>query len=342
MITEKTKLETVSVVIPIYNEEKYINGLIESLLKQDYDKNKLEILFVDGNSNDNSRAMIKEKISSHNINYSILDNEKRITPISMNIGIKAAKNDIIIRLDAHSEYPDNYISKCVYYINSIDADNVGCILETKSTGKKGQAISEVLSSKFGVGNSNFRTNAKSGYVDTVPFGTFRKKLFEKIGYYDERLPRNQDSEFNSRILKSGGKIYLFDDIKIIYHPRDTIYKLVKMAILNGKWNLYTNYLVPGSMRLRHFIPFIFVLSLLAGIICCLMNWKILISIFLIELTLYLLLDIIYSMKSVKKHGILVGLLCLIIYPIFHITYGIGTFLGLFLIFKNRKNRKKGN
>lgn len=337
MINKSTKeLSTVSVVIPVYNEEKYITGLINSLEEQDYDRNKFEIIFVDGNSSDKTIEIINETLNEKQIKYKILKNPDRITPKSMNIGIKNSNYDIIIRLDAHSEYPSNYISKCVYYLNKIKADNVGCILETVSEGIIGNAISIVLSSKFGVGNSKFRTNAQSGYVDTVPFGTFRKELFEEIGYYDERLSRNQDSEFNSRILKNGGKIYLFNDIKIIYHPRDTIGKLVKMAVLNGKWNLYTNYLVPGSMRLRHFVPFAFTISLIIGIISIILNIKLIKFAFLLEMLLYLLLDIIFSVKEIKNYNVVSILLSLLIYPIFHITYGFGTILGIFMILKNRR------
>lgn len=337
MINKSTKeLSTVSVVIPVYNEEKYITGLINSLEEQDYDRNKFEIIFVDGNSSDKTIEIVNETLNEKQIKYKILKNPDRITPKSMNIGIKNSNYDIIIRLDAHSEYPSNYISKCVYYLNKIKADNVGCILETVSEGIIGNAISIVLSSKFGVGNSKFRTNAQSGYVDTVPFGTFRKELFEEIGYYDERLSRNQDSEFNSRILKNGGKIYLFNDIKIIYHPRDTIGKLVKMAVLNGKWNLYTNYLVPGSMRLRHFVPFAFTISLIIGIISIILNIKLIKFAFLLEMLLYLLLDIIFSVKEIKNYNVVSILLSLLIYPIFHITYGFGTILGIFMILKNRR------
>lgn len=334
----KDKLELVSVIIPMYNEEKYINGLIDSLIRQDYAIDKYEIIFVDGNSKDRTVNIIKSRLDKKKYDYKILNNKKKITPVALNIGIKNAKNDIIIRLDAHSEYPSNYISKCVYYLNNVDADNVGCILEAQNSGRMGEAISNVLSSKFGVGNSKFRTNSKSGYVDTVPFGTFRRELFDKIGYFNENLPRNQDSEFNSRIIKNGGKIYIFNDIKITYHPRDTIIKLSKMAIMNGKWNLYTNYLVPGSMKIRHFVPFIFVITLLLGIIGCILNIGFIKILFFVELAIYILLDIIYSFKSVKSRGLIVSILSLIIYPIFHITYGFGTFLGIFMIFANKRRR----
>lgn len=334
------KLEKVSLIAPVYNEEKYIERFIDSILKQDYNYKLMELIFIDGNSTDKTKELIVNKMKSASISYKILTNTKRITPISLNMGIKKARGDIIIRLDAHSQYPENYVTKCVYYLNTTGADNVGCLIETVSEGYVGCAIANVLSSRFGVGNSKFRTNAKSGYVDTVPFGTFRRDLFNKIGFFDERLQRNQDSEFNNRIIKNGGKIYLFNDIKITYHPRDTIKKLISMAVLNGKWNLYTNYLVPGSMKLRHFIPFVFVLSIIIGIALCFTNFIFVKILFLTELLLYFLLDIIFSFKDVKKHGILLSILMFIIYPLFHIMYGLGTFLGIKLIIQNKMKGKR--
>lgn len=332
------ELETISAIIPMYNEEKYIENFIDSILTQDYNFQKVELIFVDGNSKDRTVELLKDKLRKLNIKYNILQNDKKITPISLNLAIKNSINEVIIRLDVHSEYPDNYFEKCMYYINNIEADNVGCLIETKSEGMVGECIADVLSSSFGVGNSKFRINAKSGYVDTVPFGTFRRILFKKIGLFDERLVRSEDSEFNSRIIKNGGKIYLFNDIKVIYHPRDTIKKLINMAFLNGQENIYVSYLVPGSMRVRHFIPFLFVNSIIVGLIATIFDIAIIKQVFYLELILYLLLDIFFSVKG-KKH-ILKVIICLILYPIFHISYGIGSILGVVKIIKNIKERRK--
>lgn len=336
MLTENKKVEKVSVIIPILNEEKYIEALIESILYQDYDLNKIEIIFVDGKSKDNTVKIIEENLKNKKVDYKILYNEEKITPKSVNIGIKNAKNDIIIRLDAHSEYPNNYISKCIYYLNNTDADNVGCLFFTKGEDNViGKAIDSVLTSSFGVGNSKFRLNSKSGYVDTVPYGVFRKELFNKIGYFNEELLRSEDNEINYRIRKNGGKVYLFNDIGIIYHPRDSIQKLLKMAYQNGKYVTYTGYIIPGSMGVRHFVPFTFVISLIIGIIVSVARFKILTHLFLCELLLYLILDLIFSFKNIKN-GILSSLLCIILYPLFHISYGIGSFAGIGKIIKNRK------
>ena len=332
MICDKIRVETVSLVIPVYNEEKYIKGLIASILNQDYDKNKFEVIFVDGNSTDKTIEIIHNTLKETNLNYKILTNPEKITPKSVNSGIKEAKNEIIIRLDAHSEYPMEYISKCVYYLNNVEADNVGCLVATKSEGVIGEAIANVVSSKFGVGNSSFRTNAESGYVDTVPFGTFRRELFEKIGYFNEELPRSEDNEFNSRITKNGGKVYLFNDIEVIYHPRETILKLMKMGFENGKWAVYTGYIIPGTMGLRHFIPMFFVIGLIIGAIVTLLNIKWLTFAFLGVMALYMLLNIVFTIKNIISNGI-GQIVCLIIYPLFHIAYGVGSIFGIFKILK---------
>ena len=323
----------VSIVIPVRNEERYIQKCIDSIVNQDFNKDEMEVIFVDGLSEDNTVEIINRNIKKYRM-LKVLKNEKKITPCALNIGIKNSKGKYIVRMDAHSEYHKNYISKCIYHIENKKADNVGCLVETKAEENVGKAIAYVLSSKFGVGNSKFRTNAESGYVDTVPFGTFKKELFERIGYFDERLARNQDSEFNNRIIKNGGKIYLFNDTKIIYHPRDSIGKLIKMALQNGKWNIVTNYYVSGAMRLRHFIPLIFVISILLGLIVIALKSKYLVWIFMIEIFLYLSLDIYFSLKNIRN-GILQALLSFIIYPIFHVSYGIGSLIGIFKVLKLR-------
>ncbi len=212
----------VSVVMPIYNEEKYIKGCVESLLTQDYPQNQMEWIFVDGGSTDRTKELLAEYQEQYADLIRVFDNPRKTVPFAMNIGIAQSKGKYIVRLDAHAEYDKDYVSKCVYYLDTTDADNVGGVAETKSRGEIGQSIALMLSSKFGVGNSQFRTNGESGYVDTVPFGAFRREVFTKYGGYDERLTRNQDNEMNFRIRKNGGKIYLSRDIRLAYYCRDSI------------------------------------------------------------------------------------------------------------------------
>ena len=319
----------ISVVMPVYNEEKYIENCIDSLLLQDYPQESMEWIFVDGMSSDRTRELIGEYIEKYPKLIKLLSNPNKTVPYAMNIGIKEAMGKYIIRLDAHADYNKDYISKCVYYLDTTDADNVGGVAETKSKGFVGNAIAKMLSSRFGVGNSEFRTNGESGYVDTVPFGAFRREVFEKWGGYDERLTRNQDNEMNYRIRKNGGKIYLSSDIKLSYYCRDSIKGISDMAVKNGMWNVITMKLCPGSMGVRHFIPLAFLLSLIilpiAGIIYHPIWW-----LFALEMALYFTLDCLFSAKQAS--GLKEFFLLVLLFPIFHITYGAGSLKGILKLF----------
>jgi len=319
----------VSVVMPVYNEERYIERCIDSLLLQDYPKENMEWIFVDGCSTDNTMNLLEQYHEKYPSLIRIINNPKQIVPCAMNCGIKASKGTYIVRMDAHAEYALDYISKCIYYLEHTDADNVGGVAETKAKGFVGNAISKVLSSKFGVGNSHFRTNGDSGYVDTVPFGAFKREVFQKYGLFDERLARNEDNEINYRITNNGGKVYLANDIRLTYYCRDTIKGFVLMAKQNGMWNIIAMKLCPGSMRLRHFIPFIFVVSIigLTFLGCFCHNIWLLLG---FEMFLYFLLDIIVSVNQADCVKEL--LLLFVLFPIFHISYGCGSFVGLFKLF----------
>lgn len=318
----------ISIVMPVYNEEKYIKNCIDSLLMQDYPIDCMEWIFVDGESTDNTRTLIEGYIKMYPNLIRLLSNPNKTVPYAMNIGIREAKGKYIIRLDAHADYSKNYISKCVYYLDTTDADNVGGVAETKSIGFVGNTIAKMLSSRFGVGNSEFRTNGDSGYVDTVPFGAFRREVFEKWGGYDERLTRNQDNEMNYRIRKNGGKIYLSSDIKLSYYCRDSIKGISSMAMKNGMWNVITMKLCPGAMGLRHFIPLAFLMSIiflpLIGIF-----WHSILWLFAVEMALYGALNCIFSAKQAE--GIKEFLLLILLFPIFHITYGAGSLKGLMML-----------
>ena len=320
---------TVSVVMPVYNESKYINKCIQSLLQQDFPKNEMEWIFVDGNSTDDTVHRIQIYEDQYPNIIKVLNNPQKVVPYAMNIGIAASKGKYIIRLDAHADYASDYISKCVYHLDNSDAENVGGVAETKSYGFVGSCIAKMLSSRCGVGNSEFRTNGRTGYVDTVPFGAFRREVFSKYGGYDERLVRNQDNEMNYRIRKNDGKILLCNDIHLSYYCRDTIKGISDMAKKNGMWNVITMKLCPGAMGLRHFIPMLFLLSVVGLFLLGFLSkwfWWLLVA----ELALYLSLDVFFSAKQsagIREFGLLV---CL--FPIFHVSYGLGSIKGIVKLF----------
>lgn len=315
----------ISVIVPVYNEEKYIDECVASMLAQDYPKEQMEWFFVDGMSTDQTVEKLGEYASQYPGLIRVLENRNKTVPYAMNLAIREAKGKYIIRLDAHAEYAEDYFSKCVEVLDRTGADNVGGVMETKSRTDIGRSIAKMLSSKFGVGDSQFRTNGKDGYVDTVPFGAFRREIFDRVGMYDERLTRNQDSELNYRITHNGGKIYLSNEIRLAYYCRDSVGGIVKMALLNGKWNIITSKLCPGSMRLRHFIPCIFVLSLILMPLLG-MLWSPLWWVFAAEMALYLLLDGLFSVRSAESFAEVFRLFCL--FPVFHVCYGWGSVMGI--------------
>lgn len=322
-----------SVICPIYNEEKYITKCIESILTQDYPKEDMEVLFVDGMSTDRTR----EIIASYQKQYPfilLLDNKKRIVPPAMNIGIREAKGDIIIRLDAHAIYPTNYFSELVMNLETLSADNVGGVCRTlpvKDT-LVCKAIAIALSSSFGMGNSYFRVGTTEiKKVDTVPFGCFHRSLFDKIGFFDEELVRNQDDEFNGRIIKNGGSIYLLPHLVIDYYARDTIQKASKMFYQYGLFKPLVNKKLGSPATIRQFFPMLFVAgSIIGAILSCFS--PILLSVYLSILSLYFLLALFFSIKD--GHSLRMIPTLIWIYFIIHISYGWGYWTGIYkLCFK---------
>lgn len=325
-------MPNISIIIPIRNEEKYIKNCLDSIIDNDYPKDKMEVLLVDGMSEDRTKEIIKVYQKKYHF-IKLFSNPNKIVPYAMNIGIKNAKGEYIIRLDAHSQYPKNYFSKLIYWSKKLDADNVGgvCLTDIKNKNPISNAIKNVLSDKLGVGNSLFRTGAdKILEVDTVPFGCYKKDIFKKVGLYDERLTRNQDIELNKRIKQNGGKIYLIPEIKCTYFARENFKDLARNNFSNGKWNILTAYYTKNlkSLSFRHFIPLIFVLTLLLSLILSFYN-KIFFYLFLAVFGSYLTIILIRSFQIKKETNLFYQILAFLV---LHFSYGFGSLVGLVEIF----------
>lgn len=323
----------VSIICPIYNEEKYIRNFLDSLLQQDYPKDNIEIIIVDGKSKDMTRDILAEYIVKYPF-IRLIDNPERIVPYAMNRGIDVAKGNIIMRLDAHTFYQPNYISVLVDGLRRLKADNVGSVCKTDVLNKnpKSLAIREVLGNKFGVGNSTFRTGIDHEQeVETVPFGCWPKEVFEKYGKYDVRLVRNQDIELNKRIIRGGGKIYILPDTYCTYLARETWGALSKNNYGNGLWNILTVFYTKtfSSLSLRHFIPLLFVLSLIVPLILALFWWPIS-SVSAVSLIAYISLISAVSLKLyLVKH--LNFWYLLLTFFVLHLSYGWGSMIGILRI-----------
>lgn len=331
----------ISVICPIYNEEKYIAKCINSILEQDYPKDDLEVLFVDGMSTDNTRQIIKE-CQKDNPWIRVLDNPERVVPYAMNYGIEAAKGDIIIRIDAHAIFPKKYLSTLVRYQKDLNADNVGGVMETlpANNSLQARAIAIALSSSFGMGNSYFRVGATElRQVDTVPFGCYPKRVFETVGTYDEELTRNQDDELNGRVIKNGGKIYLIPNLVIKYFARDSISKTRKMFYQYGLYKPLVNKKLGSPATIRQFFPLMFVLGLIVGVPLLFIH-KLFIYIYISILCIYLIGAVMFAIKDSKDKSEV--LILPYIYLNIHISYGWGYLVGMYKIFTGSKFEVKTN
>lgn len=338
-------LPFISIILPVRNEEKYIAACVDSIFAQDYPADRMEVIFVDGRSQDRTVELLGQMQKRHP-QIVVLDNPNRTVPYAMNIGIRACRGDVIVRLDAHAEYPPDYVRLSVETLLSRDCDNAGGVFETRGRGFMGDAIAQMLKTPLGVGNAAYRLTDRDGYVDTVPFGCFRRELFDRIGGFDERMTRNQDNELNFRIRKNGGKIYLNHNIRVLYYCRDTFRGILRMGFMNGKWNVITMALVPGSMGVRHFVPLAFVLStiLLALLTLCLRS-ALFGGLLALEWGAYLLLDSFYSYTIARERGWRYLPLEFILYPSFHFAYGFGSLCGIAalprFLREERKKRRGG-
>jgi glycosyltransferase involved in cell wall biosynthesis len=306
---------------------------LKSLVDQTYPTADYEIIVVDGRSSDRTPEIIDQVRSNHPQVFR-LDNPAGIVPVAMNIGIRAARGLVIIRADGHNIYPPDYAENCVKYLALTGADNVGGPWITTAADQTASArlVAAVLSSPFGVGNSKFRTSTVEGFVDTVPFGAFRKEVFEKVGLYNEKLVRNQDNELNSRIRKAGGRIYLSPALTTRYHPVKTFAGLLKYAFRTCKWHIFTLRENKNSMGVRHLAPAAFLLALLFLASISLANSTARTSLQLV-LGSYLLVGFYFSLKSIRAGGWMVALVQPFATLLFHIAYGAGTLFGLIYLFK---------
>ncbi len=330
--------QLVSIIIPILNEEKIIESCLGSVLKQDYPKELMEILLVDGMSTDRTRDIINQ-MKSQDERIVLLDNPKRNVPCALNIGIKASKGDIIVRMDSHSIYTPHYISTLIKKMVELDAWNVGGVLTTTPANDtaKCTAIAICLSHPFGVGSSLFRIGSSSIVeTDTVPFGCFKKSIFEKIGYFDETMLRNEDEEINGRIRRAGGKIYLIPEVTMKYIPRDSLAKLFRMYYQYGLWKPLVNKKVGNAVSWRQFAPPLFVFGLIFGLILGLFI-PFFLKIYISVLLIYLFITLFVGIRQAIKHS--KPSLCFYIPITFfylHVSYGIGYLWGLCNWFRGDK------
>jgi len=322
--------------MPIRNEAGFIERAVRSVLDNDYPPEKMEVLVVDGMSDDGTRDIVRG-LSEADPRVKMLDNPRRIVPAAMNIGLKAARGEFFTRIDGHAEVPTDFISKSIQCLREHpDAWIAGGSIRTIADNYVGRAIASAMQSPIGVGNARFRLGDYEGWVDTLAFGTHHKWIVDKIGDFDEELVRNQDDEFNLRVTRAGGKIWMSKAIRSTYYSRGSLRKLWRQYFQYGFWRIRTLQKHKRPTGFRQLVPLLFVLSLLALGLAGL-GWKPIRYVLAVESALYLLALAIGALDVGRKSGWRYAPLAPIIFTILHFAYGFGSLWGIvrFSIFKNR-------
>jgi succinoglycan biosynthesis protein ExoA len=318
----------VSIIIPTLNESATIEGVIASVLAFRKDSMECDIIVVDGDSDDGTREKLDE-LTLSTPNLIVLHNPRRKTPMALNIGLAHAKGEVVLRLDAHSQYPEDYLEKCVRSLESESADNVGGLVVPRWTnrGKGAQIVAALTSHIFGVGDSGFRTSVAAGAADTVPYGCFRRSVFEEIGKFDERLNRNQDYEFNRRMIAAGKRIWLDPSIRVFYENRDTVSGVLKQAFTTAQWNPWMWLVAPYSFAFRHAIPGIVVAAGAALVVLSFLSATALAILTMLS-ALYACTAIVASVQQACRYGWWIGFVLPPLFLAYHISYGAGMWLGI--------------
>ena len=315
----------VDIVIPCRNEQDYIEKCVRSFFENDYPKDKIHVFVVDGLSTDNT-CEILDKLKAEFTQLTILRNEKQTTPYALNIGLKATEHPLKIIFGAHAIADKNFIKKNVEILNNYN--DVGCaggIIENVYENKTGELIGKAMASVFGVGNAHFRTATKFGYVDTVAFGAYKNEVFDKIGYFDEELTRNQDDEFNYRLLKNGFKIYLSPEIKSKYYVRGNFQKLFRQYYQYGYWKVYVNKKHKTVTTVRQIVPLLFALYLFLGLLVSVFV-PMFVYLYFLGIFFYIILAIVFAFKQSKK--IAEAFKVAYVFFILHFSYGLGYLKGI--------------
>jgi len=320
-------LPFVSIIMPIRNEAGFIERAIRSILNNDYPADKMEVLVVDGKSDDGTGAIV-QKIAAQDSRIRLLDNPARIQAAAMNIGITACRGEVFIRIDGHAEVPPDFIKNSVECLSEHpDAWVVGGYWKTASQGYVGKVIAAATQCPMGVGNARHRLGNFDGWVETVPYGAHHKWIVEKIGYFDEELVRSEDDEFNHRVILAGGKIWLSSSIWSTYYARSSLRKLWRQYFQDGFWRIKTLQKHGKPASIRRVIPLLFVLTIitlgLAGFISPFFWW-----VLAAVLMLYAFAVVYGSIDVGKQAGWKYAYLAPIVFMILHFAYGFGSLWGI--------------
>ena len=315
-------LPFVSIVMPCFNEERYIEEVLAAVQNQDYPRDRIEILVTDGMSHDATREIIS-KIAASDPRVILIDNPDRIQAPGMNAAIRRAKGDVIIRMDVHADYAPDFVRKCVEVLEETGAQNVGGAARTKSKSFFQRALCAALDSALAVGGSKYRDPDNEGWVESVFPGAFRREVFETAGLFDPGAITNEDAEINQRIHQLGGGVYLSKKIHVFYYPRDSVSGLAKQYFKYGQGRARTLLKHGKFLSLRPAIPFLMVVGGVTLIVVPALH-----PILPWAAGAYAVLTGIEAIRVGAKAGIEAIPVVWAVFPIVHISHGLGFGAGL--------------
>ncbi|MFA4943140.1 MAG: glycosyltransferase family 2 protein [Lentisphaeria bacterium] len=325
----------ISVILPCRNEVQHIEECVRSLLAQEPPAGGMEFIIADGMSNDGTREILR-RMAAESPALQVIDNPGKITPSGLNAAIRAAKGEIIVRMDAHTEYAPDYVVRCVETLEKTGADNVGGPALTNPQTYMQRVIAAAYHCPWVVGGSRFHDAGYEGVVDTVTYGCWRRSGFDRFGYFDEELVRNQDDEHNLRITRGGGKVWQSPAIQSWYAPRSSLGSLFRQYFQYGYWKVRViqKHKIPASPR--HLIPgaFVLALALLAPAALFWVPARLLLG---AQLSAYAAFLLLVSADIARRNGWRLFPPLPAVVAAYQLSYGLGFLLGIFdfVIFRSR-------
>ena len=305
---------SISVILPVLNEEAHLEDAVHSILSQDY-QGKIEVILAVGPSHDRTLE-IAQSISRRDTRVVLVDNPNGRTAAGLNLALNKSQSPVVVRVDGHAQIPNDYLRLIVEILNKTGAVNVGGVMAAVGTTPFERAVAGAMRSPLGVGASRFHTGGEAGVVDTVYLGAFRREALVAIGGFDERFTRAQDWELNFRLREKGGIVYFDPSLHVTYRPRSTVRALAKQYFEYGRWRRVVSRRHSGTINYRYLAPPFalvgFSLSVIAGFF---------LPICFIPAAIYLLFVLAASVRiasSIREYFLLLAVI-----PTMHFAWGAG-------------------
>jgi succinoglycan biosynthesis protein ExoA len=313
----------VTIAIPCFNEERHIETCLKDIFAQDYPADLIEVLVGDGMSTDRTRDVLREVSARHPGRIRVIDNPRRLQAPAMNAMIAVARGDVIVRMDVHARYAQDYIRQCVAVLDETGADNVGGAMRTIAETSFQRALCAALDSPLGVGGARYRDANEEGFVDTVFLGAFRRAIFDAVGGYDDNAITNEDADLNQRILAAGGKVFLSRRIVVHYVPRSSVQGLARQYFRYGRGRARTLLKLGSFPTPRPALPFLLVTGgVLLLVVPSLRKFA------PVAFGAYGCAALVEAVRVSWRHGLALAPVVAGIFPVLHVAHGLGFAAGL--------------